>query len=76
MVNVCYKLFSKILSNRLIVVLPLLVGLEQAGFVSDCGAFDNILVVQEVAYSIEVDRNGPSRMLINIDIEKAYNTLS
>lgn len=76
MVNVCYKLFSKILSNRLIVALPLLVGREQAGFVSDCGAFDNILAVQEVAYSIEVDRNGPSRTLIKSDIEKAYDILS
>ncbi|XP_039136968.1 uncharacterized protein LOC120274488 [Dioscorea cayenensis subsp. rotundata] len=74
--NVCYKIISKILTNRLKPVLPTLVGREQAGFLSDRGAFDNILAVQEVAHSLEFDRLGPPRMLIKLDIEKAYDSLS
>lgn len=74
--NVRYKIISKILSNHLKVVLPCLAGREQVGFVFHRGAFDNINAVQEITHSVETNCNGPSRMLILIDIEKAYDTLT
>ncbi|XP_039120543.1 uncharacterized protein LOC120256952 [Dioscorea cayenensis subsp. rotundata] len=57
-------------------LLDLPVGREQAGFIIDRGAFDNVIVVQEVVHSLEHDRLFPPRMLVKLDIEKAYDTLS
>lgn len=74
--NVCFKIITKLLSNRLKLVLPKLIGLEQVGFISERCIFDNILATQEVVHTIEHDINGPSRMLIKLDIEKAYDTIS
>ncbi|XP_039138822.1 uncharacterized protein LOC120276159 [Dioscorea cayenensis subsp. rotundata] len=74
--NVCYKVISKILANRLKLVLPKLIGREQVGFVVGRCAFDNIIALQEVVHSLEKDYLHPPRMLIKIDIEKAYDTVS
>lgn len=38
--------------------------------------FDNIITLQEVAHSIDNDNLYPPRMMIELDIEKAYDTLS
>ncbi|XP_039125466.1 uncharacterized protein LOC120261592 [Dioscorea cayenensis subsp. rotundata] len=73
--NVCFKIISKILANRLKLVLPNLIGREQAGFVSGRCPFDNIIALQEAAHTIESDCKNPPRMLIKIDIEKAYDTI-
>lgn len=74
--NVNFKIISKILANRLRLVLPLLIGREQAGFVSDRCSFDNIIAVQEIVHSMENDTKNPPRMLIKLDIEKAYDTVN
>lgn len=74
--SVRFKIISKILDNLLKLVLPHLIGREQVGFVSGSCSFDNIIYVREVVHSLEYDSNGPSRMLIKLDIEKAYDTLS
>ncbi|XP_039116586.1 uncharacterized protein LOC120252479 [Dioscorea cayenensis subsp. rotundata] len=73
--NVCYKLISKILANRLKYILPNLIGKEQCGFVHGRTPFDNIITLQEVAHSIDNDNN-PPRMLIKLDIAKSYDTMS
>lgn len=49
--------------------------MEQVGFISDRCSFDNIIATQEVVHSMKYDINGSSRMLIKLDIEKAYDTL-
>lgn len=74
--NVCFKVISKILANWLKVCLPLLISKEQARFVSGRCPFDNIIALQEVTYSLEKDINDPPRMLVKIDIKKAYDTIS
>lgn len=57
--NVCYKIISKILANRLKNVLPNLIGKEQCGFVSGRTPFDNIITLQESVHSIENDTKSP-----------------
>ncbi|XP_039130949.1 uncharacterized protein LOC120267377 [Dioscorea cayenensis subsp. rotundata] len=74
--NVCLKVISKILANRLKLVLPSLIEREQAGFVSGRYPFDNIIALQEVVHTLENDCKNPPRMLIKIDVEKAYDTIS
>ncbi|XP_039138794.1 uncharacterized protein LOC120276131 [Dioscorea cayenensis subsp. rotundata] len=74
--NVCYKIISKLLTNRLKDVLPKVIGREQCGFVSNRSPFDNIIALQEVVHSMDRDTKNPPRMLVKLDIEKAYDTLS
>ncbi|XP_039134322.1 uncharacterized protein LOC120271710 [Dioscorea cayenensis subsp. rotundata] len=74
--NVCYKIISKILAARLKIVLPKLIGPEQTGFLAGRSTVDNILAVQEIVHSMEIDKSSPPRMLLKIDIEKAFDTIN
>ena len=73
--NVCYKIISKILTNRLKPVIHKLIGPEQNGFLAGKSTFDNIIAVQEIVHSLETDTQHPPRMLIKVDIEKAYDAM-
>lgn len=57
--NVCYKIITKILANRLKSIIHKIVGTEQNGFIPMHGAFDNIIAAQEIAHSIEYEFPGP-----------------
>lgn len=57
--NVCYKIISKLLTNRLKDVLPKVIGREQCGFVSNRSPFDNIIALQEVVHSMDRDTKNP-----------------
>lgn len=74
--NVCFKIISKILTNCLKLVLPHVIVREQAGFVSSRCSFDNIIALQEIVHTLENGTNSPPRMIIKLDIEKAYDTLN
>ncbi|XP_039135720.1 uncharacterized protein LOC120273142 [Dioscorea cayenensis subsp. rotundata] len=74
--NVCYKIVSKVLAARLKIVLPELIGPEHTGFLAGRSTVDNILVVQEIVHSMETDKTSPPRMLLKVDIEKAFDTIN
>ena len=71
-----YKIVSKILAKRLNYVLNNLISNEQSGFLSGRSPLDNIIAVQEMAHSINQDRSYPPRMILKVDIEKAYDSLN
>lgn len=73
--HVCYKIITKILANRLIPVLDTLISNEQSGFIAGPTPLDNIIAIQEIVHTINHDRRNPPRMLIKVDVEKAYMTL-
>ena len=74
--NVSYKIMSKILANRLNYVLNNLISNEQSGFLSGRSPLNNVIAVQEMAHSINQDRSYTPRMILKIDIEKAYDSLN
>lgn len=51
------------------------VGIKQNGFLVARSTFDNIIDVQEIDHSLEFDAKNLPRMLLKIDIEKAYGIL-
>ena len=55
---------TKLLVNRLNSVLGNLISREQSGFSHGCSLLDNIIVVQEIAHSINLDGYNRPRMLL------------
>lgn len=64
------------MANRIKSVIDSLIDREQCGFVTSHSPIDNILEVHEIVHSINQDKTIPSRMLIKVDIEETYDTLS
>lgn len=74
--NVCYKIISKLLANRLLKVIPSLIGKDQASFVKGRTSTDRILVIWEVVHSLSNNFRDPPRMIVKVGIEEAYDTVS
>nr|XP_027120329.1 uncharacterized protein LOC113737276 [Coffea arabica] len=70
--NVCSKVISKLVSDRLGRVLPALVSPWQTGFVPGRGITDNILLTQELVVDLDRRLRHPNLML-KLDMEKAYD---
>lgn len=64
------------MANHLKHVLPRLISREQCCFVPGRSTFDNIITLQKVARSINREFNNPFWILVKIDIDKTYDTLS
>ena len=69
--NTIYKIFSKILANRLKAIMPKLISEEQTGFVPGRSILDGILIIQEVIHSAVIDKE--PCMFMKLDIQKAYD---
>ncbi|KAM1864379.1 hypothetical protein ACFX14_004594 [Malus domestica] len=72
--NVIYKILAKVLTNRLKVVMPKVIGDNQPAFVAGKQIQDNILVVHEVLHSLlHQRREDQAGMAIKLDMAKAYD---
>lgn len=74
--NVSYKLFSKVIVNRLKALLVKLISPNQASFVPGRQIRDNIVVAQEIFFHMRRRKGKKGQMAIKIDLEKAYDRLS
>ena len=73
--NVLYKIFSKVLANRLM-VLPALITEHQIAFTKSRLISDNILVAFETIYSMQNHRSSKEGyMAVKLDMSKAYDKM-
>lgn len=72
--NVLYKCISKILSERLKMVLPDLVNQCQGAFVRGRELLYNVLVCQEIARGYTRAKISP-RCMLKVDLKKAYDSM-
>ncbi|GJT20143.1 RNA-directed DNA polymerase, eukaryota, reverse transcriptase zinc-binding domain protein [Tanacetum coccineum] len=73
--NVMYKCISKILTNRIKHGLSKVVNINQSAFIPGRHIQDNILLAQELMRGYN-RKNGHKRCAMQIDIQKAYDTVS
>ncbi|PKU67899.1 integrator complex subunit 11 [Dendrobium catenatum] len=73
--TIFYKLISKILVNRLSVLLPKLISPNQMGFVKGRAIVDNILLAQEFCQDLDIKTRG-GNMILKLDIAKAYDNIN
>lgn len=72
--NIIYKVISKILANRLKIILPKFISPNQSAFVKDRLLMENVLLASELVKSYH--KNSVSaRCGLKIDISKAFDTV-
>lgn len=71
--NFTYKIIAKILNDRLVCLLPLVISKEQSGFVQGRAIHENVAIAQEMVN--ELDRKAIVNMMIKVDMEKAYDRM-
>ena len=72
--NVLYKIFSKVLANRLKSILPTIVTEHQSAFTKDRLISDNILVAFETLHGLQkFNSDSSGYMALKLDMSKAYD---
>lgn len=69
------KVISKILADRVKPIMSKLVTSNQASLIPDRHASDNIVIIQEAIHSIKRKTRKNGAMVVNMDLEKAYDRI-
>lgn len=73
--NYCAKVISKVLADRMALILPCIISPEQSGFVKGRNITENILLAQEMLQRIDSKVRG-SNVMLKLDMAKAYDRMS
>ncbi|XP_070047517.1 uncharacterized protein [Nicotiana tomentosiformis] len=74
--NFINKVFSRVIHERLVSLLPNLISDEQAGFVKGRSIVENVLLTQEIVTDIRLRTKAGPNIIIKLDMTKAYDRLS
>lgn len=72
--NFTYKIISKILTDRLATILPMLISHEQTGFVKGRLIHENIALAHELAADLDKKTFG-GNVIFKVDMAKAYDRM-
>ena len=74
--NVLYKLVSKVLANRLKLILHKCISDNQSAFVPDRSILDNAMIAIEVIHFMKTKTRGNDKYVaLKLDISKAYDRM-
>lgn len=74
--NVLYKILAKVITNRLKLIMPLLIFKYQSAFVSGRSIIDNLMVAYEINHFLRRKYSGKSGYTaFKLDMSKAYDRL-
>ncbi|CAL9001860.1 unnamed protein product, partial [Prunus brigantina] len=72
--NTSYKILSKILANRLKIVMPHLISDVQNAFVADRQIQDNVVIAHEASHYLKLKKEGRNYEVgVKMDMNKAYD---
>lgn len=73
--NTLYKVFTKILANRMKLFLNHIISPTQAAFLPSRRTTDNTIIVQEVLHFLHSSNSRKHYFILKLDIEKAFDKL-
>lgn len=73
--NVCYKVITKLMTNRLKGIMQEVIGPHQSSFDPNRQITDNVIIYQEALNAIRHKKGRNGFMAFKIDLEKAYDRL-
>jgi hypothetical protein len=73
LVGCAYKVLSKVLANRMKIIMPKLISNTQSAFVQGRQILDGVLIANEVID--EAKRLKREALLLKVDFEKAYDSV-
>lgn len=73
--NVIYKIISKLMTERLKLVLPKLISPYQLAFISGRAIHDNYIIAVEIFHCMNHKQGRGRWMAIKADMEKAYDRI-
>ena len=72
--NSFYKIISKMLTSRMLKIIPLIISQQHTRFVPGRQILDSIMMVSEVIHSMEARKR--EGMLLKLDLSKAYDRVN
>nr|BAE79385.1 unnamed protein product [Ipomoea batatas] len=76
LLNVSFKVISKVLVNRLRPIMSNIIGPHQNSFLPGRSTMDNVILTQEVVHSMNNPRRKKKQMILKVDLQKAYDSVS
>jgi hypothetical protein len=73
--NIIYKIISKLLANRLKLLLSKIIYPFQTAFVPSRHIQDNSIILHKMLHSLKNKRGRGGFMAVNIDMEKTFNKI-
>ncbi|XP_019168955.1 PREDICTED: uncharacterized protein LOC109164864 [Ipomoea nil] len=75
LLNVAFKVISKVLVNRMRPIMCKLIGPHQNSFLPGRSTLDNIILTQEIIHTMYKKKGRKGLMAVKVDLQKAYDSV-